>query len=509
MSKISLHRKMVNVFLRTLQLSKYNRDFTYSVEMENDEVIAEIVLKNNFRICFSDTEIMLQVYEIDILMLYQSGINIWGENDFADRIVFGESIDDLPEVELAELLYRIICYFASAINVYSIKKEPYNSNSVYKTFYYDIYVTDNHMFNSAKVANMNIHYNEEIKSDLRNENKAYKVYSDDLLNYRSLVQGVKMIHLAGAKYETQYFWNRSNQYYSDSYNPKLKMNGIDGDFYLDIHSKYVILYCRNMPFYLFYDERIMQNVINKTHVFHSEGKFENCIEFYSMIGEMRLLLTGAGDISYEKHFDEAGCCIGCDIYVEKEYDESYEAEYGNIRFHINDGYKHKTEKERLEVFFETDKCELKELSDIPRLVLKLLQTTKASRYLCYKLEEKNIVTLYFNGSAGDFYIKANAEQLLLHCRDMAICFTENADILGEEGDSVIRYHSDKGSLKDVFADAFEMIYIFAGAGEVSHNTIESDDKPEYEILLEKEYEDDRVEHIGNLIFCIKRESIAL
>ena len=510
MSGLNKSTEIASVFLRILKNDKKNRYFEYYLNDDKETGIS-IRLNSDLILCFYENEIYLQLQNIEILILNKQGLLMWSEYDIDDRILFGKNAEDMSEKELAELLYEIVLIFAGVSNSNAEKNEIYRVDEIHTIYYYDVYLTNYYSLPYTKeFSNLRFHINkkkpEELECTYRRpipENKR-----NDIMYYRNLAEGFNNILVKEGKAEEKYYWHRATRFVSKKDERAIQyINGEDGDFFIENNENGSVFHFRNAVIYFSFRGKKEYDIlrdVEKSLVFRYDMEDDSAIQYYEVIGRIKLLFTGAGNISYEERKDGNGNNIGYNIYVEKEYDETYTKKIGNFVFHVNDGYQHKNETERLEDFLKDNV--IKEISDIPGMIRHPLQTTKASRFLCYKLVNNEIKTLYFNGKDGDFYLKANRDSLLLHCRDMAFVFGNHGKALNlvEEGDLVINYVSGNGSedVRDIFTAAYGMIYILAGAGTVTHK---ASDLGQFVITIEKEYIEADTKKFGNIIFEVRQE----
>lgn len=483
------------------------KDATINFDGDNGSYLSVIFYKNETDIILPD--------ESSILLLTDEAFSDYSDYDLLDDIPYLLSVNELSEDVYWDTLYEITMMFVGAYRVSKVKRDIckeaiYKGKKYFSIFHYDVYIDCcNSVKHSKNIHNMTFHVNCEHIKNITNNcikklNKKYGVW--DFKEYYRICAEENSL-LVYPKYSFYFIKNRTTK------GNKLScLNGINGDFYYYNECEYLVLFCRNIEFIFLFNKKAELLINKKTNRIIYDGFADDNLsrEIYVLIWQISSILTGAGDISYEKRIDEYGNVIGHNIYVEKEYETSYTKEYGDITFYINDGYKHKTELERFEDFWESEDNKSATINDIPRMVMKALQTTKASRYLCYKLiDNAECVTLYFNGTSGDFYIKVSQEELMLHCRNMSICFTEKAEGLVEEDDEIIKYSARTKEIKELLLASYEMIYILAGAGEVKSSSVYSEEEKSYsyEIELEKEYEKDHERSVGNVSFIIKKEEI--
>lgn len=489
--------KFKKLYISKLKNSPFNRFFIFEFESyctEDENYNGELFYLDGtgaYRfISFDKHHIEVPLYTGDVLyVLFETGKEEYHYDDMIGRSAYAEDIESMTDEEFWNFIYELTIIFAGAYMVDYVKKDIYKKFQYFDVNYYDIYVNNCYSKTFLKqYSNITIHVNDQ----------QYKCADTYIQFYEDIIGKTLPDELNLFLFRYEYRIKTDEKFIT-------YYNDIHGDFYsynLYGNSSSIMLHCRDMELCFNYDDEISSKYCKK--MIYEDHTSSSDFELYKTVTIVRILFAGAGNISYEERKDGNGNSIGYNIYVEKEYDETYTKKIGNFVFHVNDGYQHKNETERLEDFLKNNV--IKEILDIPGMILHPLQTTKASRFLCYKLVNDEIKTLYFNGKDGDFYLKANRDSLLLHCRDMAFVFGNHGKALNlvEEGDLVINYVPGHGSedVRDIFTAAYGMIYSLAGAGTVTHK---ASDLGQFVITIEKEYIEADTKKFGNIIFEVRQE----
>lgn len=477
-------------YLDRLRKSKYNRFYVFELDMET--LYYDGSGQYSF-IEFYDQYIMFPLISGDYFhIIFEKGKQELFHDEMNNHLACLVDIDSMDEAEFWDFIYELTTIFSGAYIATEIQGDICESFKNFRIRYADIYVKNLYSKPYTKqYANINIHVNSTEDIDLGLTDIFHK-YVDDI--YEHTLPGE--LHLFLERYEKRE--NKEGKFIS-------YYNDVNGDFYsydLKAKSNSILIHCRDIEI-IIGDITGAESDDNKRIVLRDILPSD---DLFYIANRIRILLAGAGDISYKNRIGLDGDITGYDIYIEEEYDKSYVRDVGNITFHINAGYEHKTELERLKLYVDENNVDIRDFSCVPEMIMKPLQTTKATRYLCYKLIEGEINTLYFNGKDGDFYLKASRDTLMLHCRDMAFVFGESdgAKDLVEENDTINIFDKsdDDYNINDIFSIAYEMIFILAGAGEVSYEQM-SDGF--LKISLEKEYVEDYSRQFGKVIFDIKEE----
>lgn len=507
---------VIEKYIKKIQNSRFNRYYIYEMDLDSDEYETTLFLDGTGEyayVCFKDDGVELGPWHYEISVLFKEATENRYYDEMYDRHTYYEETDSMPINDLVNLLYEFTIIGAGATSSFDVMGDVYRKYKNFVANEYEIFIENYYSYPYSKqFANLTFYINENNHEKKDNRLKLKIEYDFEKLAIWNDVDLKRIIDklIGWDKFskETNYYfhryWRRENfgklnfcDYYND----------VQGDFFSRGIEEGLIVNCRDMAFVFPYESGIKfaNEDIPNCMIYTGAVDTSAIVDFYKLVGEVRLILSGAGDISHEEKVDADGKVTGYNIYIEKEYDKSYTKELGNLTFYINNGYKHKTEQERLVDFFDKNKVELKDMRDVVKNILYPFQTTKASRFLCYKIIEDETITLHFNGKDGDYYLKATDNDLIFHCRDMAICFTEGAKAMAEEDDIIMTFKSndEASSLKDIFTAAFDMIFILAGAGEVTYEKLA--DEGSYKISLEKEYVDSYSKTVGNITFDVRRE----
>ena len=513
-------------FLNKIRNSRYNRFFEFDIIMEPKEDGYTVNLSNGVEVGFSDYDVMIFLRSADIMLMFEETISLWSEKDLeiGHWILYEKYLDNMSYDELANLLYELTEIFAGAALVSVEKGTVYQRNEYHNVYYFDVYVNNYYSLPYNKtLGNITFHVNENIieKDECMKDIDVVVFEEKNLCDSTNLSKGLNKVFFSEPHLtDMAYLYRAITQKNSDEDGQVFCRRDNKAAFSVLRYSNGTLFECRGIKFFLRYNSE-GNNFLpsdNVVEVYNHTLEELSAVEFHEEAARIRLLLTGAGDISYEERLDNEGKLTGYDIYIEKEYDESYIREYDNITFHVNDGYVHKTEQERLEDYLVDNSDKIITVQDVVKFIMHPLQITKASRFLCYRLEGEDTKSpiIYFNGKEGDFYLKGYEDMLILHCRDMAIIFNSNEIVIDDftkaemciEDDDFVMFYKDEVSNNtvDIFRIAYEMIFILAGAGEVNHEMITAEhEENRYVISLEKEYIKLYSRSFGNVSFEVREE----